>query len=239
MTMPFYVPPEQLMKDRAEYARKGIARGKSIVGVEYADGMLLLGENPSGTLQKISEVYDRIAFAGVGKYTEFEQLRIGGIRRADLTGYAYSRIDVTAKSLANAYAQTLGHVFTQEVKPFEVEVMVVEIGDDHETSRIYRVTYDGTLHEEPRAGVPAGSAADGGLGLGEGGLCERHRRRPRRLGGRPARPDVGKASIPPADRRGDRRGLGDTVSWNRSPRHRYPPTHGGFGTPTDLTRQVR
>jgi proteasome alpha subunit len=158
MTMPFYVPPEQLMKDRAEYARKGIARGKSIVGVEYADGMLLLGENPSGTLQKISEVYDRIAFAGVGKYTEFEQLRIGGIRRADLTGYAYSRIDVTAKSLANAYAQTLGHVFTQEVKPFEVEVMVVEIGDDHETSRIYRVTYDGTLHEEHRVSAIGGSS---------------------------------------------------------------------------------
>jgi proteasome alpha subunit len=158
MTMPFYVPPEQLMKDRAEYARKGIARGKSIVGVEYGDGMLLLGENPSGTLQKISEVYDRIAFAGVGKYTEFEQLRIGGIRRADLTGYAYSRTDVTAKSLANAYAQTLGHVFTQEVKPFEVEVMVVEIGDDHETSRIYRVTYDGTLHEEHRVSAIGGSS---------------------------------------------------------------------------------
>lgn len=157
MTMPFYVPPEQLMKDRAEYARKGIARGKSIVGVEYADGVLLLGENPSGTLQKISEVYDRIAFAGVGKYTEFEQLRIGGIRRADLTGYAYSRTDVTAKSLANAYAQTLGHVFTQEVKPFEVEVMVVEIGDDDEASRIYRVTYDGTLHEEHRVSAIGGS----------------------------------------------------------------------------------
>ncbi|MEX2419575.1 MAG: proteasome subunit alpha [Acidimicrobiia bacterium] len=158
MTMPFYVPPEQLMKDRAEYARKGIARGKSIVGVEFVDGVLLLGENPSGTLQKISEVYDRIAFAGVGKYTEFEQLRIGGIRRADLTGYAYSRTDVTAKSLANAYAQTLGHVFTQDVKPFEVEVMVVEIGDDDETSRIYRVTYDGTLHEEHRVSAIGGSA---------------------------------------------------------------------------------
>src|SRR3972149_5698777 len=102
MTLPFYVPPEQLMKDRAEYARKGIARGKSLVAVEYADGVLILGENPSGALQKISEVYDRIAFAGVGKYTEFEQLRVGGIRRADLTGYAYSRSDVTSVGLGNA-----------------------------------------------------------------------------------------------------------------------------------------
>jgi proteasome alpha subunit len=158
MTLPFYVPPEQLMKDRAEYARKGIARGKSIVAVEFADGVLILGENPSGTLQKISEIYDRIAFAGVGKYTEFEQLRVGGIRRADLTGYAYSRSDVTAKSLANAYAQTLGHVFTQEVKPFEVEVMVVEIGYEDEQSHIYRVTYDGTLYEEQRVSAIGGSA---------------------------------------------------------------------------------
>jgi len=160
VTVPFYVPPEQLMKDRAEYARKGIARGKSIVAVEFADGVVLLGENPSGTLQKISEIYDRIAFAGVGKYTEFEQLRVGGIRRADITGYAYSRNDVTAKSLANAYAQTLGHVFTQEVKPFEVEVMVVEIGAADETSHIYRVTYDGTLYEEARFAAIGGSADD-------------------------------------------------------------------------------
>ena len=160
MTVPFYVPPEQLMKDRAEYARKGISRGKSIVAVEFADGVVMLGENPSGTLQKISEIYDRIAFAGVGKYTEFEQLRVGGIRRADITGYAYSRHDVTAKSLANAYAQTLGHVFTQEVKPFEVEVMVVEIGDPDDQSHIYRVTYDGTLYEELRFSAIGGAAED-------------------------------------------------------------------------------
>jgi proteasome alpha subunit len=158
MTMPFYVPPEQLMKDRAEYARKGIARGKSIVAVEYNDGILILGENPSGTLQKISEIYDRIAFAGVGKYNEFEQLRIGGIRRADLTGYAYSREDVTAKSLANAYAQTLGHIFTQEVKPYEVEIMVVELGEESSGNQIFRVTYDGTLYDENEVSAIGGDA---------------------------------------------------------------------------------
>lgn len=150
MTTPFYVPPEQLMKDRAEYARKGISRGKSIVAVEFDSGILIIGENPSGTLHKISEIYDRIAFAGVGKFNEFEQLRIGGIRRADLTGYAYSRSDVTAKSLASAYAQTLGLIFTQEVKPYEVEVLVAEIGEDHDDNRLFKVTYDGTLYAERR-----------------------------------------------------------------------------------------
>jgi len=158
MTMPFYVPPEQLMKDRAEFARKGIARGKSIVAVQYHDGVLILGENPSGTLQKISEIYDRVAFAGVGKYNEFEQLRIGGIRRADLTGYAYSREDVTAKSLANAYAQTLGHVFTQDVKPYEVEIMVVEVGDTPANDHIFRITYDGTLYDEQRFSAIGGAS---------------------------------------------------------------------------------
>jgi proteasome alpha subunit len=155
--MPFYVPPEQLMKDRAEFARKGIARGRSIVAVQYAEGILVLGENPSRALQKISEIYDRVAFAGVGKYNEFEQLRIGGIRRADLTGYAYSREDVTAKSLANAYAQTLGHIFTQEVKPYEVEIMVVEVGDRPEDDRIFRITYDGTLYDERRFSAIGGA----------------------------------------------------------------------------------
>jgi proteasome alpha subunit len=157
MTTPFYVPPEQLMKDRAEYARKGIGRGKSIVALEYDAGILLLGENPSSTLYKISEIYDRIAFAGVGKFTEFEQLRIGGIRRADITGYAYSRIDVTAKSLANAYAQTLGHIFTNEVKPYEVEVMVAEIGDGPEDNQLFKVTYDGTLSAERGFAVIGGA----------------------------------------------------------------------------------
>jgi proteasome alpha subunit len=150
VTAPFYVPPEQLMKDRAEYARKGIARGKSIAAVEYADGIVLLAENPSGTLQKIGELYDRVAFAGVGKYNEFEALRVAGIRHADLKGFSYARSDVTAKGLANAYSQTLGHVFTQDVKPYEVEIMLAEVGADPEDNRIFRVTYDGTLYDERR-----------------------------------------------------------------------------------------
>ena len=148
MNLPFYVPPEQLMKDRAEYARKGIARGKSIAGVTYADGILLLAENPSGTLHKISEIYDRIAFAGVGKYNEFEALRVAGIRHADLKGYAYARSDVTAKGLANAYAQVLGQIFTQEVKPYEVEIMVAEVGRQSGDDLLFKVTYDGTLYAE-------------------------------------------------------------------------------------------
>lgn len=158
MTMPFYVPPEQLMKDRAEFARKGIARGKSIVAVQYDQGLLILGENPSRTLQKISEIYDRVAFAGVGKYNEFEQLRVGGIRRADLTGYSYARDDVTAKSLANAYAQTLGHIFTHEVKPYEVEIMVVEVGSEPAEDHIFRITYDGTLYDERRFSAIGGAS---------------------------------------------------------------------------------
>lgn len=158
MTLPFYVPPEQLMKDRAEFARKGISRGKSLVAITYADGVLMLGENPSRTLQKVSEIYDRIAFAAVGKQNEFEQLRVGGIRRADLTGYAYSRRDVTARSLATAYAQTLGHIFTQEVKPYEVEIMVVEVGEGDDAATIFRVTYDGTLYDDIDFSAIGGSA---------------------------------------------------------------------------------
>jgi len=156
VTVPFYVPPEQLMKDRAEFARKGIARGRSIVAVEYADGILLLAENPSGSLQKIGEVYDRIAFAGVGKYTEFEALRVAGIRHADLKGYSYAREDVTGKALANAYAQTLGHIFTQEVKPYEVEVMVAEVGRTAADNQLFRVTYDGTLYADRKVSAIGG-----------------------------------------------------------------------------------
>ena len=148
MNMPFYVPPEQLVKDRAEYARKGIARGRSIVGLEAQDGVLLLAENPSRTLTKISEIYDRIAFAGVGKYNEFESLRVAGIRHADVKGFQYGRTDVTAKSLASAFSQTLGNIFVQGTKPFEVEVLIAEVGSDPGSDRLYKVTYDGTLYDE-------------------------------------------------------------------------------------------
>ncbi|MGI8940457.1 MAG: proteasome subunit alpha [Actinomycetota bacterium] len=150
MAMPYYVSPEQLMKDKADYARKGIGRGKSVLILEYADGVLFLAENTSATLHKISEIYDRIAFAGVGKFNEFEQLRIGGIRLSDLKGYSYSRLDVTAKALANAYSQTLGTIFTSEVKPYECEILVAAVGDDTGRNEIFHILYDGSVTDRQR-----------------------------------------------------------------------------------------
>jgi proteasome alpha subunit len=158
-SMPFYVSPEQLMKDRADYARKGIARGRSVVVLGYDRGIAFVGENPSRALHKVSEIYDRIAFAAVGKYNEFENLRVAGVRYADLRGYSYDRIDVTARGLANAYAQTLGAVFTQESKPYEVEIVVAEVGESAEEDQIYRLTYDGSVADE-HGFVAMGGAAD-------------------------------------------------------------------------------
>lgn len=148
MSAPFYVSPEQLMKDRAEFARKGIARGRSVVVLRYDDGILLLAENPSATLHKIAEIYDRIAFAAVGKYNEFETLRQAGVRYADLRGFSYDRADVTARGLTNAYAQTLASVFTTESKPFEVELVVAEIGEHPSSDRLFRLSYDGSVADE-------------------------------------------------------------------------------------------
>jgi proteasome alpha subunit len=143
-----YVPPEQLIKDRSEYARKGIARGRSGVAVEYADGILFLAENPSSTLHKISEIYDRIAFAGVGKYSEFEDLRIAGVRLADLRGYSYGREDVTAKTIANAYSQALSTIFTTQMKPYEVELLVGQVGDGPEQNELFHILFDGSVGDE-------------------------------------------------------------------------------------------
>jgi len=158
MPLPYYVSPEQMMKDKAEYARKGIARGRSTVTLEYRDGILLVAENPSTLLHKISEIYDRIAFAGVGKYNEFENLRIAGIRHADVKGYSYSRGDVTAKALANAYSQALGNIFTQDIKPFEVEVLVAEVGENGSRNEIYHILYDGTIEDERNYAAMGGQA---------------------------------------------------------------------------------
>ncbi|MGV8964847.1 MAG: proteasome subunit alpha [Cellulomonas sp.] len=177
MSMPFYVSPEQLMKDRADYARKGIARGRSVVVLGFDQGIAFATENPSRSLHKISEIYDRIAFAAVGKYNEFENLRVAGVRYADLRGYSYDRADVNARGLANAYAQTLGTVFTTESKPLEVELVVAEVGEDEVGDQIYRLSYDGSVADE-RGYVAMGGHADqldalladqwhSGLGLGE------------------------------------------------------------------------
>ncbi len=148
MSMPFYVSPEQLMKDKSDYARKGIARGRSVLTLAYADGILFVGENPGNALHKISEIYDRIAFAAVGKYNEFENLRTAGVRYADLRGYQYDRRDVTSRGLANAYAQTLGTIFTESGKPYEVEIVVAEVGERAADDQLYRLTYDGSVAEE-------------------------------------------------------------------------------------------
>ncbi|MHB1129018.1 MAG: proteasome subunit alpha [Ilumatobacteraceae bacterium] len=158
MSMPFYVAPEQMMKDRADYARKGIARGRALVAQQFADGIALVAENPSNTLRKISEIYDRIAFAGVGKYNEFDQLRVAGVRAADLKGYQFSRHDVDARGLANQYAQILGQTFTHEMKPLEVEILVAEVGSTVAGDRLFHILYDGTVLDEQRFCVLGGDA---------------------------------------------------------------------------------
>jgi len=158
MSMPFYVAPEQVMKDRADFARKNIARGRPLIAATYDDGILLCAENSSATLRKISEIYDRIAFAGVGKYNEFDQLRVAGVRHADLKGYSYSREDVDARSLANAYAQMLGQIFTHEMKPMEVEILVAEVGDGRLEDELFHILYDGSVVDEERFSVLGGEA---------------------------------------------------------------------------------
>jgi proteasome alpha subunit len=168
--MPFYVSPEQAMKDKADYARKGIARGRNSVVVTYDEGILFVAPNPSSALHKISEIYDRIAFAAVGRYNEYENLRIAGVRFADTRGYQYAREDVTARGLANWYAQILGSIFTSEPKPYEVEIVVAEVGDDQDGDQMYRITFDGSVADE-HGFVAMGGQADQVAGV----LKERYR----------------------------------------------------------------
>lgn len=148
MSLPFYVSPEQFMKDKSDYARKGIKRGKSVVVLDYADGVVFVAENPSSTLHKISEIYDRMAFAGVGKFNEFESLRMHGIRQADVRGFAYSREDVSARGMANSYSQILGQIFTEAMKPFEVEILVAAVGEGSGPNELYHILYDGSVADE-------------------------------------------------------------------------------------------
>jgi proteasome alpha subunit len=158
MSMPFYVAPEQVMKDRADFARKNVARGRPLVAATYDDGILIVAENPSRNLHKVSEIYDRIAFAGVGKYSEYDQLRQAGIRLADVRGFQYSREDVDARSLANAYGQTLTQVFTHEMKPLEVEILVAEVGHQPGDDQLYHILFEGTVIDEDRFSVLGGEA---------------------------------------------------------------------------------
>ncbi|MEI8023530.1 MAG: proteasome subunit alpha [Actinomycetota bacterium] len=158
MNTPYYVPPEQFMKDRADFARKGIARGRALVALQYDNGVAIVSENPSSTLHKISEIYDRIAFAGVGKYNEFDQLRVAGVRAADIKGYQFSRQDVDARSLTNQYAQILSQVFSEAPKPMEVELLVAEIGIEKSADRLFHVMYDGTVLDEHNFSVLGGDS---------------------------------------------------------------------------------
>ena len=158
MSMPFYVPPEQMMREKADFARKGISRGRALVALQYAEGIVIVAENPSNSLRKISEIYDRIAFAGVGKYNEFDQLRQAGVRAADLIGYQFSRSDVEGRSLANQYAQIMGQAFTHESKPLEVEILVAEVGTDASSDWLFHIAYDGTVVDEKVSTVLGGDA---------------------------------------------------------------------------------
>jgi len=155
-----YVSPEQMMKDRADFARKGVARGRPVIVMQYQNGILFVTENSSRALHKIAEIYDRIGFAAVGKYNEFEKLRVQGVRYADMRGFAYDRADVTGRGLANAYAQTLGNSFTKDPKPLEVELVVAEVGDTPDDDQIFRLSFDGSVFDEPGYAVMGGDADD-------------------------------------------------------------------------------
>ncbi len=159
MSFPYFISPEQAMRERTELARKGIARGRSVVALAYSGGVLFVAENPSRSLQKISELYDRVGFAAVGRFNEFDNLRRGGIQFADTRGYAYDRRDVTGRQLANVYAQTLGTIFTEQAKPYEVELCVAEVAHYGETKppELYRITYDGSIADEPHFVVMGGT----------------------------------------------------------------------------------
>ena len=159
MSFPYFISPEQAMRERSELARKGIARGRSVVALAYAGGVLFVAENPSRSLQKVSELYDRVGFAAVGRFNEFDNLRRGGIQFADTRGYAYDRRDVTGRQLANVYAQTLGTIFTEQAKPYEVELCVAEVAHHGETKppELYRITYDGSIADEPHFVVMGGT----------------------------------------------------------------------------------
>jgi proteasome alpha subunit len=159
VTFPYFISPEQAMRERSELARKGIARGRSVVALAYAGGVLFVAENPSRSLQKVSELYDRVGFAAVGRFNEFDNLRRGGIQFADTRGYAYDRRDVTGRQLANVYAQTLGTIFTEQAKPYEVELCVAEVAHYGETKppELYRITYDGSINDEPNYVVMGGT----------------------------------------------------------------------------------
>ncbi|WP_099021327.1 proteasome subunit alpha [Mycolicibacterium palauense] len=159
MSFPYFISPEQAMRERSELARKGIARGRSVVVLAYAGGVLFVAENPSRSLQKVSELYDRVGFAAVGRFNEFDSLRRGGIQFADTRGYAYDRRDVTGRQLANVYANTLGTIFTEQAKPYEVELCVAEVAHYGETKapELYRITYDGSIADEPQFVVMGGT----------------------------------------------------------------------------------
>ncbi|CAM4248453.1 proteasome subunit alpha [Kibdelosporangium persicum] len=158
MSMPLFASPEQLMREKSEIARKGIARGRSVVVLKYAGGVLFVAEIPAkSTLRKVSELYDRIGFAAAGRYSEFEGLRRGGIRHAELWGFAYDRRDVSARQLANVYAQSLGAIFTEQLKPYEVEICVAEVGATAEQDQMFRLTYDGSIVDESRFMVMGGN----------------------------------------------------------------------------------
>ena len=158
MSMPFYVPPEQAMREKADFARKGISRGRALVALRYDRGLVLVAENPSNNLRKISEIYDRIAFAGVGRYNEFDRLRQAGVRAADVQGYRYSRDDVEGRSLANDLAQVIGNWFTHEPKPLEVEILIAEVGRNGNDDHLFHVTYDGTVIDETDHCILGGDA---------------------------------------------------------------------------------
>ena len=161
MPLPYYVSPEQMMKDKAEYARKGIARGRSIVTLEYQRGHPAGGREPlQPPAQGLRDLRpDRLR--GVGKYNEFENLRIAGIRHADVKGYSYSRGDVDGQGAGQRLLPGAGQHLHPGHQALRGRGAGGRGGDDNGSkSEIYHILYDGTIEDEKNYAAMGGQAEE-------------------------------------------------------------------------------
>ncbi len=149
----------EAVSNRRHYLDEQFKQGSPVVGLSYADGIVLL--TVSRGTPKLYEIYDRIGLGGMGHPADLEKLRFNLLEMAHLEGFNRSPADVTAGRLMKyGLAPLVKQAFEEVFKaPHIVKILLTEIGLKPGKDSFLTINYDGAFEETQSCAVLAATGA--------------------------------------------------------------------------------
>ena len=147
----------EAIRNRREYLEDQLRGASPVVGLAYADGVLMLTTTPGP--RKLFEVYNDIAFAAIGHPADLEKLRKAVIDIAHLEAFNLSASDVSLQRLVHlGLGPLMKNAFDEILRsPYIARAMVAELDPANPAERFYTIEADGSFASAGDAAAVAGT----------------------------------------------------------------------------------